>query len=85
MSVEYPFTGTVTANTYTSDLPTPKEYAWDFEKDCFLYDADGRLKIVEGDEAIKYMDLQGPEHGTLPLSGLQLAVRHELARSSARL
>lgn len=53
MSVEYPFTGTVTANTYTSDLPTSKEYAWDFEKDCFLYDADGRLKIVEGDEAIK--------------------------------
>lgn len=53
MSVEYPFTGTVTANTYTSDLPTPKEYAWDFENDCFLYDADGRLKIVEGDEAIK--------------------------------
>lgn len=53
MSAEYPFTGTVTANTYTSDLPTPKEYAWDFENDCFLYDADGRLKIVEGDEAIK--------------------------------
>lgn len=53
MSVEYPFTGTVTANTYTSDLPTPKEYAWDFENDCFLYDADGRHKIVEGDEAIR--------------------------------
>lgn len=53
MSVEYPFTGTVTANAYTSDLPTPKEYAWDFENDCFLYDADGRHKIVEGDEAIR--------------------------------
>lgn len=53
MSVEYPFTGTVTANNYTSDLPTPKEYAWDFENDCFLYDADGRHKIVEGDEAIR--------------------------------
>jgi len=53
MSVEYPFTGTVTVNTYTSDLPTPKEYAWDFENDCFLYDADGRHKIVEGDEAIR--------------------------------
>ena len=53
MSVEYPFAGTVTANTYTSDLPTPKEYAWDFENDCFLYDADGRHKIVEGDEAIR--------------------------------
>lgn len=53
MSVEYPFTGTVTANTYTSDLPTPKEYAWDFDNDRFLYDADGKHKIVEGDEAIK--------------------------------
>lgn len=53
MSVEYPFTGTVTANTYTSDLPTPKEYAWDFENNCFLYDADGKHRIVEGDEAIK--------------------------------
>lgn len=53
MSVEYPFTGTVTANTYTSDLPTPKEYAWDFENNCFLYDTDGKHRIVEGDEAIK--------------------------------
>lgn len=53
MSVEYPFTGTVTANTYTSDLPTPKEYAWDFENDCFLYDMNGNHRIVEGDEAIK--------------------------------
>lgn len=53
MSIEYPFTGTVTANTYTSDLPTPKEYAWDFENNCFLYDADGKHRIVEGDEAIK--------------------------------
>jgi len=53
VSVEYPFTGTVTANTYTSDLPTPKEYAWDFENNCFLYDADGKHRIVEGDEAIK--------------------------------
>ena len=53
MSVEYPFTGTVTANTYTSDLPTPKEYAWDFENNCFLCDADGQHRIVEGDEAIK--------------------------------
>lgn len=53
MSVEYPFTGTVAANTYTSDLPVPKEYAWDFETDRFVYDADGKHQIVEGDEAIK--------------------------------
>jgi hypothetical protein len=53
MSVEYPFTGTVSSNTYTLDLPTPKEYAWDFEHARFLFDADGKHQIVEGDEAIK--------------------------------
>ena len=53
MSVKYPFTGTVAANTYTSDLPVPKEYAWDFATDRFIYDADGKHRIVEGDEAIK--------------------------------
>ena len=53
MSESYPFTGAVSANTYTSDLPAPKEYAWDFDKDCFLYDAQGKHVIVEGDEAIK--------------------------------
>ena len=53
MSESYPFTGAVSANTYTSDLPVPKEYAWDFDKDCFLYDAQGKHVIVEGDEAIK--------------------------------
>lgn len=35
MSAEYPFTGAVSVNTYTSDLPVPKEYAWDFDQDCF--------------------------------------------------
>ena len=53
MSESYPFTGAVSANTYTSDLPVPQEYAWDFDKDCFLYDAQGKHVIVEGDEAIK--------------------------------
>jgi len=53
MSVEYPFTGTVSANTYTSDLPAPKEYAWDFENNCFLYDTEGKHRIGEGDDAIK--------------------------------
>ncbi len=53
MSAEYPFTGAVSVNTYTSDLPVPKEYAWDFGQDCFLYDKVGRHIIVEKDEAIK--------------------------------
>ena len=49
MSAEYPFTGAVSANTYTADLPVPKEYAWDFDKDCFLYDKIGKHVIVEKD------------------------------------
>lgn len=53
MSVEYPFTGTVSVNTYASNLPVPKEYAWDFDQDCFLYDKVGQHIIVEKDEAIK--------------------------------
>ena len=53
MSAEYPFTGAVSVNTYTADLPVPKEYAWDFDKDCFLYNKIGKHIIVEKDEAIK--------------------------------
>lgn len=53
MSVEYPFTGATAAQTYTGDLPIPKEYAWDFDTDSFRYDENGKHIIVEGDEAIK--------------------------------
>lgn len=53
MSIEYPFTGTTAAQTYTSDLPIPKEYAWDFETDTFIYNKNGQHVIVEGDEAIQ--------------------------------
>lgn len=51
MSEEYPFTGTTTS--YTSDFPTPKEYAWDFDTNTFLRDSSGKMYIVSGDEAIK--------------------------------
>jgi hypothetical protein len=52
MSEEYPFIG-MTATTYDEDLPVPKEYAWDFETNNFVYDGNGNHVIVEGDEAIK--------------------------------
>lgn len=36
----------------SSDLPIFQEYAWDFEKDCFLFE-NGRHKIVTENEALK--------------------------------
>ena len=38
---EYPFTGIVTNPTETK-LPLFKEYAWDFDVDCFIYDENGK-------------------------------------------
>ncbi|WP_293997864.1 DUF2634 domain-containing protein [uncultured Megasphaera sp.] len=46
-------TGPTATETTSSDLPTFKEYAWDYEKDRFLFNADGSHKIVEKNEAIK--------------------------------
>ena len=49
-----PFVTGPTASDITSNnLPVFKEFAWDFEKDHFLYNADGSNKIVEKNEAIK--------------------------------
>lgn len=36
-----------------ADLPVFKEFAWDFEKDRFIYNADGTHRIVEKKEAVK--------------------------------
>ena len=36
-----------------TDLPVFKEFAWDYEKDQFLYNYDGGHKIVEKNEAVK--------------------------------
>lgn len=36
-----------------TDLPVFEEFAWDYEKDQFLYNSDGSHKIVEKNEAIK--------------------------------
>ena len=35
------------------ELPLLKEYAWDFERDEFLFDENGKFIIVEGLEALK--------------------------------
>ena len=49
---EYPFlTGIRTSET--QNLPPFKEYAWDFDKNCFIYDGDGNHILLEGNEAIK--------------------------------
>lgn len=52
MSVEFPFTGGVSVLA-EQELPPFREYAWDFENDCFIYDEAGKRIIVEGDEALK--------------------------------
>ena len=49
---EYLFASATTTSTADS-LPLFKEYAWDFEKDCFIYDKDGNHILLEGNEAIK--------------------------------
>ena len=49
---EYLFASAATTST-ASELPLFKEYAWDFEKDCFIYDKDGNHILLEGNEAIK--------------------------------
>lgn len=47
-------TSTLDFNTSSSDqLPLLKEYAWDFEKDIFLKNADGQHVIVTENEALK--------------------------------
>ena len=49
---EYPF-ASITTNLKNEKLPLFKEYAWDFDSDCFIYDANGKHILLEGNEAIK--------------------------------
>ena len=49
---EYPF-ASIAVTTTKKDLPLFKEYAWDFDKDCFIYDENGKHLLLEGNEAIK--------------------------------
>lgn len=50
----FPFIDSTSTNTKTNDeLPMLKEYAYDFEKNELLLDADGRTYMVEGNEALR--------------------------------
>lgn len=52
MSAEFPFTGSVQA-TNPQSLPLFREWAWDFEKDCFQRDSHGNMILLAGNEALK--------------------------------
>lgn len=50
----FPFIDSTSADTETnSELPMLKEYAYDFEKNELLLDADGCTYMVEGNEALR--------------------------------
>lgn len=49
---EYPF-ASVATTPKDETLPLFKEYSWDFEKDCFLYDGNGKHILLEGNEALR--------------------------------
>lgn len=54
MSETFPFIGsTVTSEDADDDLPTFREYAWDFNKDHFLYDGSGNHILLKENEALK--------------------------------
>lgn len=52
MSSEFPFIGAM-RDAATADLPLFCEYAWDFERDCFLYDVNGRHILLIGNPALE--------------------------------
>lgn len=52
MSSEFPFVGSERF-AVTDDLPIFQEYAWDFERDCFLYDVNGRHILLSGNPALE--------------------------------
>lgn len=49
---EYPFASVTVTQTKT-ELPLFKEYDWDFDNDCFVYDSNGNHVLLEGNEAIR--------------------------------
>lgn len=52
MSKEFPFVGAM-RDIVAGDLPLFQEYAWDFERDCFLYDVNGRHILLTGNPALE--------------------------------
>ncbi len=57
MSDAFPFVGAsdaaIQAVQEVEELPLFKEYAWDFENNCFRYDGNGQRIVLEGAEAIE--------------------------------
>jgi phage protein len=52
MSSEFPFIGAM-RDAAADDMPLFQEYAWDFERDCFLYDVNGRHILLTGNPALE--------------------------------
>lgn len=52
MSSEFPFIGAM-RDIVAGDLPLFQEYAWDFERDCFLYDVNGRHILLSRNPALE--------------------------------
>lgn len=52
MSSEFPFIGAM-RDIVAGDLPLFQEYAWDFERDCFIYDVNGRHILLTGNPALE--------------------------------
>lgn len=48
-----PFVSISTATAKTTSLPVFKEYAYDFSKQCFIYDVSGKHITVTENEALK--------------------------------
>lgn len=52
MSTEFPFVSRAnTGGTVSVDIF--REWAWDFERDCFRLDGDGRMILLSGNEALQ--------------------------------
>lgn len=52
MSAEFPFIGSTSALN-ANTLPLFKMYAWDFEKDDFIFDGNGKRILLEGNPALE--------------------------------
>lgn len=52
MSSEFPFIGAM-RDVAMADLPLFQEYAWDFERDRFLYDVEGQHILLSGNPALE--------------------------------
>lgn len=52
MNDDFPFIGSIN-RTAAENLPMFREYAWDFDNNCFLYDGNGNMILLEGNDALK--------------------------------